>query len=600
MFLQWFLKASLLCALATTTLSINLRHQPTFSKNDPIYQNLFASSDSSSSTAAVPTDHPPKVAIKSIPIELPALPPLTRFVHTQKTTLTPAEKKIPACVECENQKNKVPDAPLPVGPYFGNHNAVFSPKWGTHGHWKWLHHATAGDISRAGSLKRGETFDRGENYGVADRYEKNMWSVQASMTLVSDKVPDIVRLSASIAANTDVDRKYVSIRGVYRDNSGNAGASNAPEVFTYSGPTVGDHASTGVSAATGTASDAADATAATALAITASAATASADAMIASNPTGAASNQGKVMPQEAPEEAQNEQVNMGSATGSAIGSATGSATGIASATDSTAPTLSPAQVMMGSVVEKAVDNAKGEIDRIMPQIEGEIENQEKELEKKLNQAEESLVAKDADQHPDPEKEIESLGKSLDALSNEVTPTNSGATATLLLEQQRNLLRKLDAKSSTLPVVNKCVVLNNPPGTKKDREGDRYRSTASSWVIENYLTIEKTITSATPFGPILEPMLGGCSLSSIIEQAALVLFPPCDDQCVPMKASKDSCSTFKERKCLTSETLAALKPQAAMAQSKVLTRPIVLFAFFNVPPPFLVVSLNRLHDILNGY
>ena len=127
--------------------------------------------------------------------------------------------------------------------------------------------------------------------------------------------------------------------------------------------------------------------------------------------------------------------------------------------------------MMGSVVEKAVDNAKGEIDRIMPQIEGEIENQEKELEKKLNQAEESLVAKDADQHPDPEKEIESLGKSLDALSNKVTPTNSGATATLLLEQQRNLLRKLDAKSSTLPVVNKCLILNNPPGTKKDREGE---------------------------------------------------------------------------------------------------------------------------------
>ena len=169
-----------------------------------------------------------------------------------------------------------------------------------------------------------------------------------------------------------------------------------------------------------------------------------------------------------------------------------------------------------------------------------------------------------------------MGKSLDALSNEVTPTNGGATATLLLEQQRNLLRKLDAKSSTLPVVDKCVTLNNPPGTKKGSEGERYRSTASSWLIENYLTIEKTITSATPFGPILQPMLGGCSLSTIIEQAALVLFPPCDNQCVPMKASKDSCTTFNEKQCLTSETMAALKPQAAMAQSKVLIRPIVWF------------------------
>lgn len=59
---------------------------------------------------------------------------------------------------------------------------------------------------------------------------------------------------------------------------------------------------------------------------------------------------------------------------------------------STDPTS--AQKMMGTVVESAVDKAKGQIDSLMPSIENEIVKQEKSLETKLKKAEKSMVEGD--------------------------------------------------------------------------------------------------------------------------------------------------------------------------------------------------------------
>ena len=50
--------------------------------------------------------------------------------------------------------------------------------------------------------------------------------------------------------------------------------------------------------------------------------------------------------------------------------------------------------MMGTVVESAVDKAKGQIDSLMPSIENEIVKQEKSLETKLKKAENSMVEGD--------------------------------------------------------------------------------------------------------------------------------------------------------------------------------------------------------------
>ena len=50
-----------------------------------------------------------------------------------------------------------------------------------------------------------------------------------------------------------------------------------------------------------------------------------------------------------------------------------------------------AQVMMGSVVESAVDKAKGQIGGLIPQIENEIVKQEKEMENQLEKAEVALT-----------------------------------------------------------------------------------------------------------------------------------------------------------------------------------------------------------------
>jgi hypothetical protein len=53
--------------------------------------------------------------------------------------------------------------------------------------------------------------------------------------------------------------------------------------------------------------------------------------------------------------------------------------------------LTGTQQMMGTVVEAAVDQAKGEIGGLIPQIEGEIVKQEEDLSGKLTKAETALT-----------------------------------------------------------------------------------------------------------------------------------------------------------------------------------------------------------------
>ena len=65
-----------------------------------------------------------------------------------------------------------------------------------------------------------------------------------------------------------------------------------------------------------------------------------------------------------------------------------------------------AQKMMGTVVESAVDKAKGQIDSLMPSIENEIVKQEKSLETKLKKAEKSMVEGD-EGNDDDETSLES-------------------------------------------------------------------------------------------------------------------------------------------------------------------------------------------------
>jgi hypothetical protein len=65
-----------------------------------------------------------------------------------------------------------------------------------------------------------------------------------------------------------------------------------------------------------------------------------------------------------------------------------------------------AQKMMGTVVESAVDKAKGQIDSLMPSIENEIVKQEKSLETKLKKAEKSMVEGD-EGNDDDEPSLES-------------------------------------------------------------------------------------------------------------------------------------------------------------------------------------------------
>ena len=591
-----------LSCLAHDTTSSHLRHTPAFSKSDSLYKNLFRSTDTrtTSPSNVATTANPNHPKVQSIPIELPSIPAIPRFSKAAKTTLTPEEQDIPACVECEKQKLANLKAPaLPVGPYFSNKNPVFSSKWGTHGHWKWLHHAGDGDIHHSGLLKRGVKVSRGKNYGTAGSYEKNMWTVKASMIIMSDDVPNIIRLSPLIAANTDVDRKYVSIRAVYRDNSGNVGGADG--ITSYTGPSVvsydapSDVQSDLRTAATGTGTPTAtqkmigkaeegvvadsEMTAATASAATASAATASAaptatQKMIGKVVEGAVDNakneiNGLIPKIEGEIENQEKDLNI-KLTKAEMGL-------VGDATASAAPTVSTAQKMIGTVVERAVDNAKGEINKLIPQIEGEIESQEKDLEKQLQKAEEGLAAKDQDQHPDPEKEIESLGKTLDNLSNEVTQNTTTSPTTSLVEQY--------SREIVLSSIDKCVALEDSPGSVS--KGKRYRSTKSSWIIERYEILKKTIIAASPFGPMLEPMFGGCTLNSIIQYAGFVLLPPCNKQCVPRKASKDSCVKFNERKCLTPKTIQDLKPQAAMAQSKYRHKycNVTVYYFFNFPLVF---------------
>ena len=543
-----------------STSAKHLRTQPaldvaTFSKQDNIYQNLFAAHDATvlSSTASSSSPHQDITA--------------PRFQSTASTSssniaLTPLESSIPACVECEQEKGRLAglSSPLPESPYFSNKNPIFNPKWGSHGHWKWLHQAGDGDLHHTSLLKQGTTIERGANYGVADKYEKNMWSVKGTMTISSDEVPNIMSLSAAIAAAADVDRRYVSIREVHRDMNSGVDASRAnPVIETSVQHAEEDMSSTGTSdgsSATGVelASELEKGTEETEQQVT------------------EPEHNTKVIA-EANDETNSETNSETGVDGTTSATATAGSEDViaefpiaADVTQSKSAPLSPAQKMIGSVVESAVDSAKAEIGGLIPTIEGEIEKQEKELEGKLEKAEESLVPKDAPIHNNPEQEIASMTASLNSLQREVTDgkTATGrsvAATTSLVEEGA-----LDTASiSVAPSVGQCLPLEKVPGCKG--AGKQYRSATSSFVTEKYDTLSATINAAAPFGPLLQPMLGGCALDVILEQACLVLFPPCDETCSPVKASSQSCIDFNSKECLTKESINALKPQAAMAQGK---------------------------------
>ena len=535
-----------LLLLTQQTQSINLRRGDVFSKSDNVYSNLFAANDATvifqSQESELPhLTSPPR--FKNTPPSSAASQDLIAGANSIGIPAAPSTATIPACIECENEKAKLNLNPaLPVGPYFSNKNAVFNPKWGSHGHWKWLHHAGDGDLHHTTLLKTGHTIERADNYGQADPYEKNMWNVKATMTLMAEDVPDIVSLSAAIAAIANVDRRYVSIRSVHRDMSGGIDSGvSGPQVVDYN-----TEVETSTSTATGSI-DATDTATEAIVKVAADTATTAETATMAETATTATGSAGTVDPSETLSEVKPviEKVE--------------TIETIEKVSDVTSH-LSPAQKMIGGVVETAVDAAKNDIGSLMPKIEGEIEKQEKDLEEKLEKAEQSLT-KDQTVHENPEQEIATIGESLDNLQrevgNNVTNPSDGMPTTSLVEE------RVLQTTAVAPIVGQCVALENVPGCKGI--GKQYRASASPFVNDKYETFKLTVTAASPFGPILEPAMGGCSLPSILEHACLVLFPPCDATCTPRKASIMSCVDFNDRKCLTEKVIAGLRPQAAMAQ-----------------------------------
>tara|TARA_B100000795_G_C22788508_1_gene435786 strand:- start:329 stop:1363 length:1035 start_codon:yes stop_codon:yes gene_type:complete len=68
--------------------------------------------------------------------------------------------------------------------------------------------------------------------------------------------------------------------------------------------------------------------------------------------------------------------------------------------------LTGTQKMMGSVVESAVNKAKGEIDGLIPKIEHEVVKQEEEMQGQLEKAEQSLVGETESENEEKEEKVE--------------------------------------------------------------------------------------------------------------------------------------------------------------------------------------------------